>query len=198
MKLYVPEIGDELKLKSDWTFTLHAESRNQELALFNNHYIHYYKGYNWIDSEVLEPMRNPDHAPIIYPDYDKLYNEWKKNPMNLLKHSGHFKEHYDKLCKDVRNATEGYTKYWEDNAKWNEDAKSLIKDSITVTIPAGTVLKVDRIYIRKGLSEYSSITFFAKDLGEVTRTNRWSNRTVKKKSLRFWAKLEDCNNIEFE
>lgn len=37
MKLYIPEIGDEITLKSDWTFELHAENRNQDLALFNNH-----------------------------------------------------------------------------------------------------------------------------------------------------------------
>lgn len=51
-----------------------------------------------------------------------------------------------------------------------------------VTLPAGTNLKVDRIYIRKGISEYSSITFYA---------------TIGKNKIRFWAKLSDCNTIEF-
>jgi hypothetical protein len=75
-------------------------------------------------------------------------------------------------------------------------------NNLTVTIPKGTILQVDRIYIRKGASDYSSITFYAKNLGEIEMT-RYSYGTVpakkvKKKALRFWAKLSDCNTIVFE
>lgn len=52
-----------------------------------------------------------------------------------------------------------------------------------VTLSAGTILKVDRIYIRKGNKEYSSITFYG---------------TFGKNKLRFWAKLEDVNKIKFQ
>ena len=69
---------------------------------------------------------------------------------------------------------------------------------MTITLPKGTVLAVDRIYIRKGASDFSSITFFAKGLGETEVKNRWSGRTTKWKAQRFWAKLSDCNQIEFE
>jgi hypothetical protein len=31
MKLYVPELGDMLKLTEDWTFTLYNEQRNKTL-----------------------------------------------------------------------------------------------------------------------------------------------------------------------
>lgn len=56
-----------------------------------------------------------------------------------------------------------------------------------VIIPAGSILKIDRIYIRKGMDEYSSITFYLTDVpGE------------KIKKQRFWAKLKDVNNIDFE
>jgi hypothetical protein len=58
-----------------------------------------------------------------------------------------------------------------------------------VTLPSDTVLEVDRIYIRAfnksaatDENDYDSITF--KLLGG-------------KKQQRFWAKLKDCNNIEF-
>jgi hypothetical protein len=57
-----------------------------------------------------------------------------------------------------------------------------------VTLPEGTTLEVDRIYIRtfnKSASsdenDFDSITF----------------KIVGKKKQRFWAKLKDCNNIEF-
>ena len=55
-----------------------------------------------------------------------------------------------------------------------------------VTLPAGTVLTIDRIYLRKGNEEFDSITFIingAKQLGKVGAHAR----------VRFWVKLEDVN-----
>ena len=75
MKLYVPEIGDRLRLIKDWTFNLYNERRNSSLR---THF--------------------------------GLETTWSRN------------------------------------------------DYAEVTIPAGTVLKVDRIYIRKGMEGYSSIS----------------------------------------
>ncbi len=51
-----------------------------------------------------------------------------------------------------------------------------------VSFPKGTVLKVDRLYIRKGVKSYDSVSFFA-------------TLPDGKKPGRFWAKLEDVNNI---
>lgn len=48
---------------------------------------------------------------------------------------------------------------------------------IDASLPAGTRLKVDRIYIRNGQSEFNSITF------------------VIDGGLRFWVKLDDANSI---
>lgn len=50
------------------------------------------------------------------------------------------------------------------------------------TFPEGTTLVVDRIYIRAGNKEFSSVTF-------KTRFNG--------KLIRFFAKLDDVNEIEF-
>lgn len=55
-------------------------------------------------------------------------------------------------------------------------------DPGTYTIKAGTNLEVDRIYIRKGNEEFSSVTF---------------KMRVKSKVVRFFARLEDVNKIEF-
>jgi len=112
MKLYVPEIGDRLRLTKDWTFTLHYEHRNSSLL-----------------------------------------------------------EHFGKSFQYRSGTT-------------NQD--------IVVTLPKDTVLKVDRIYIRKGLEEWSSISFYAEGIGTG------SGAFGRPKSARFWAKLSDCNNIEFE
>jgi hypothetical protein len=53
-----------------------------------------------------------------------------------------------------------------------------------IMFPKGTSLKIDRIYIRKGSSDYSSITFYVGS-GNL-------------KGARFWAKLADVNRIEFD
>lgn len=52
------------------------------------------------------------------------------------------------------------------------------------SFPAGTVLSVDRIYLRKGLGEYNSLTF---------RVVSSSDKRIVKQ--RFWAKLGDVNRI---
>ena len=49
-----------------------------------------------------------------------------------------------------------------------------------MVIKKGEILEVDRIYIRKGAEDYSSVTF------------KW---IVDGKTLRFWVKLEDANNL---
>jgi len=77
---------------------------------------------------------------------------------------------------------------------WNQPEKAAV-----VTLPAGTILMVDRLYIRKGkshqlvsrpLSDFDSLTFYAYDPNVPTKAK-------KPKSIgRFWAKLADVNTIE--
>jgi hypothetical protein len=63
-----------------------------------------------------------------------------------------------------------------------------------ITIPALTALTIDRIFIRKGAADFDSVTFWLKvQKGRPTVTI--NGRTLKK-SVRFWAKLDDVNRIE--
>ncbi len=134
MKLYIPSIGDELKLTSDWTFDLYDEDRNSSLIEFLDH---------------------------------KRDNSW----------SGR-------------------------RGPW------------IATIRAGAILKVDRIYIRKGQDDFDSITFFWKDMrteARIIQEDDWDSYDkhtkkctrkmdvrVPRKPVRFWVKLPDANNIEFD
>lgn len=84
--------------------------------------------------------------------------------------------------------------------------------SVPATIPAGATLKIDRVYIRKGSKDYSSITFLwvgealPAKLEENTSWDRLTNTykpngsfsKIPRIPIRFWAKLVDVNNIEFE
>ncbi len=87
-------------------------------------------------------------------------------------------------------------------------------NTLLVTFKAGTILQVDRIYIRKGKTEWSSITFYVKyDPDDVVRekrtaaSSRWASYTrdtvdipesvpeQKRKGARFWAKLDSVNEM---
>jgi hypothetical protein len=54
--------------------------------------------------------------------------------------------------------------------------------SIERTMDMGTILTIDRIYIRKGASGFDSVSFYMK-------------APKAKKAVRFWAKLDDVNRI---
>lgn len=63
------------------------------------------------------------------------------------------------------------------------------KRNFLVTIPAGTVMGVDRIYIRRGVSDFSSVTF---------TIPKAENKKHPYAGVRFWASLSDVNQIDYE
>jgi hypothetical protein len=71
-------------------------------------------------------------------------------------------------------------KWWFGDARYGK----AIKD---VTLAAGTGLRVDRIYVRKGIADFDSLTFVVTDSPQKVL-----------KGKRFWAKLADVNKIEFD
>lgn len=136
MKIYIPRLGDSIKLAADWTFQLYDEERNSTLM------------------EVIGDTRDTG---------------WFFN-------------------------------------------KQLT--SIPCTIPAGTVLKIDRIFIRKGSPDFDSITFSWPDRKTIAcekprKVAVWRTQgspmeshiimdKIRSRTVRFWAKLDDVNTIEFE
>jgi hypothetical protein len=135
MKLYIPNLGDQLRLVSDWTFLLYNEGRNESLM------------------EFLKDNRETEYATRM--------------------------------------------------------------TGLPVTIPAGNILKVDRIYIRKGQEEFNSMTFLWKDMSIPGRTEERTGsrfdslfakaptkfkytKKIPKKPVRFWVKMDDANQIEFD
>lgn len=135
MNLYIPAIGDLIRLTSDWTFDLRSEERN---------------------STLMEKMN----------DTRKVYSKWQTYATNAA-------------------------------------------PPFMVTIPAGAVLKIDRIYIKKGSPEFNSITFMWKGESTEPRIEQirdWRSKDptatkpnkIPRKPIRFWAKLSDANNIQFE
>lgn len=144
MKLFIPELGTQLKLTEDWTFDLHAEHRNATVGQMNGYKLEYI------------PQRFPEwKGGQPYPIYVPGMHDW-----------------------------------WVKEGVENTHI-------IPVTLPVGTILKVDRIYIRKGAKDFSSISFFISGAPKVT-TQKNQYRNAVTRPVRFWAKLSDCNTIEFE
>lgn len=186
-KFYVPELGDKITLAEPFTFNLHAENRNSDLISAFGHYIAGYKLI--VNSEDLPPMRDAD-LTVNYPDSsDPKFQNWL----------GRFDcDAYNKACKEAEEAVPERAKYYEDFRNHQEESRKIGKPSIEVTLPAGTELTIDRIYIRKGSLDFSSITFRTTSLGRTDVRHRWRTGTKSKKSLRFWVKLQECNTIVFK
>lgn len=152
MKLYIPEIGDTLKLTKDWQFDFIPEYRNM----------------NFLDAVM------PGYT------YCAIHRDWD--------FVGRYKGDH------ILYKTSLYDEYENRGKNYTERIQQMVTDcpmdvidiaDFNVSLPAGTELKVDRIYIRKGNSDYSSLTFYALIPGM-------------KKKIRFFAKLKDVNNIEYE
>lgn len=88
LNLYVPSIGQKLKLISDWTFTLHAESRNEKFGeklgykyfsydFLTNNRAHTYKPV-WVPKDVYEQFENFQIDRWSY-DQEKIYELYKEN-----------------------------------------------------------------------------------------------------------------------
>jgi hypothetical protein len=68
-------------------------------------------------------------------------------------------------------------------------------NGVRFTLPKGTELKIDRIYVRKGKADYSSLTF---NVVSTTHPFLVDKKGKKKKGLRFWSTLDDVHSMEFE
>ncbi len=152
MLLYIPEIGDHIRLTEDWTFDLHNEYRNDTL---------------W------EALGCDQHPEVIS----------EKS----------IQEHYlDKIhnLQDKYSSSYGRSAWSAEDLESYNNYRELYRNELvcSVTLPKDSILAFDRIYIRKGASDFSSISFYLKD----------SNILSTKKKPRFWAKLVDCNKIQFE
>ena len=100
----------------------------------------------------------------------------------------HFERRNESLGKHFGIKAPDYTNC---NGYVHKDHWFAADQSVPVTLPKGTILKVDRIYIRKtswggDAKKFSSVSFFA-TLPDAPKKGR---------KPRFWAKLRDVNNIE--
>lgn len=170
MQLYVPEIGDMIRLTKDWSLTLYRERRNDSL---------------WREQGCWNRIIDPDQTPVKEVE-EKIKVIESRLTVQEIKNS------YGWAPNRVKVYASQEDKDNDRNFKYELSALNCRPSWAPVTLLKDTVLKVDRIYIRKGISEYSSITFYVWSKPGPVAAN------ASKKKSRFWAKLADCNNIQFE
>jgi hypothetical protein len=172
MRLWIPDIGDKIKLTADWTFTLINEGRN---------------GAIW---KALDLDRHPDAIAAAALRDAKFaaaqsHDKAHRTARTTMSWGGH------RLDFDTPENESISEALWE-------EYHSLRDLKVDVTLPKDTELTVDRVYIRKGASEFSSLTFFIghspmKELLPVKKGGRWPSGP-----RRFFARLSDVNKIEFD
>lgn len=166
MKLYIPDISEQIVLTKPFTVNVQLESRNETLIKAKFPYIH----------KNIEKLRKISQE-IPYGWEEDVYKEAGLPFENKEINSRTYYHRYENpvLQLSLQRIKERQQKAHQ-NLESFERATGLI-----VTFPRGTVLEIDRIYIRKNAAEFSSVTFKIRE---------------KNKVLRFWAKLEDVNKIE--
>jgi hypothetical protein len=65
--------------------------------------------------------------------------------------------------------------------------------SFPFTIPTGAILSVERIYIRRGQADFDSVSFSL--IRDSVKGTEFGDKLPKKGRVRFWAKLDDVNEI---
>lgn len=157
-QLYIPDLGDKIVLTEDWTFPIYSESRND----------------NFIESVMETPYMSRE---LVTEEVNKIM----KYTSDVERFEYIFRELIGVYFeKNVKVYNRKKFKYYSYEADISGEYLDMIRPNIT--IPSGTVLYVDRIYIRKGSEDFSSITF---------RVEKFPD----KKNHRFWVKLHDSRSI---
>lgn len=172
MKLCIPSIGDKILLTKNWTFSLYTEYRNETL-------------FKALGIESI-PLKKPEDFITTFRDIhpDKIYlglkEEWTDDEILQI-----LSQEWDRI--NLANSTNGTynVRVIDLMNKWHRGSFST-----PVTLPKGTVLTVDRLYIRKGATNFDSLSFY---IGNAPKGVGFK----KQGKIRFWAKLPDVNKINF-
>lgn len=179
MKLFIPPLGSKLKLLEDWHFTLLHEHRNSTLAARI--------GIDRIEYDTVHtglPGTMTWSAKVGPGD---LILEKAKTP--AFNQTG--------IDLDAKFVVVGIEEQFGHYKATGNDTIRKDKVAFEMKLPAGTVLVMDRIYIRKGKDDFDSITFLVES-SPMPGLKGTGKRGFLSGKVRFWVRLEEANNIECE
>lgn len=225
MKMFIPEIGTDIILRKPWTFELIAENRNLEMfkRLFDHDgYIDFCDKYKLIvscDDEycdhrcfdsikyyIFDILDSEDFIPNLKSDIKRIID---RNPI-LLKNVKNINISIRDKFSNNPSSQHLIQNEYQLKETFDVDGIAVVVDiqlkykNLFITIPEHTELKVDRIYIRKGNKDFSSVTFISQNsLNVLFKPKKKLTKQEKQRypnfgSLRFFAKLSDVNKIEFD
>lgn len=221
-RLYIPPLGTKLRLTAPWSFVLHREGRCRDvfaLAGWDRENTHArdggrairsaHRGSKYLGSvPPITPIgpdgrRQPSIAqykldpPLAVDRFD--FGEAIEDP-RVEYHPGtvvneQMSWSHD-VVRDLPCHIEGFEVVLDaplppDTARVTATARVRGAASATVTLPAGRVLGVDRYYIRHGAADFDSVTWRL----QAEPAKRGQPKSV---SGRFWTKLRDANQMEYE
>lgn len=143
-------------------------------------------------------MSSNQNVPPFKPEDEvRLYVPFPGDEI-LLTRDWTFKLHNEKRNVSLFAFMKGSNRLKETKDRWGYTIRHPVYDSRMVTLKAGCLLEVDRIYIRKGQEGWDSITFQLLEIPESMKEDVTDVRHGKKLIARFWTKILDANNIYFE
>lgn len=160
-QLFIPTIGDNLELAADWNFRLFAERRNRTLVKKLDNGIH-----------------DKDYA-YSFPEKSRLIYFWVTNELET-----DLNNLWDRVYAPDTDSDINRKEYHSIKQEMMKERDDEWFEHIMVNLIETTIIKVDRIYIRKGNSGYDSMSFYVQN-GPC-------------KGARFWAKLEDVNQMKIK
>jgi hypothetical protein len=201
VQLFIPTVGTRLVLAEPWIFDLHSEYRNEtmfKILGFTNYNLN-------AEESTFERVQLSDRdIADIHIRNNRDYWRWANDSSGEFAPSTVKKPHrkrYWGLVSELPNPSVatalqaspksiGTDDYFRDD-EWHCREKGVAN----ITLPANSILRIDRIYIRRGKDEYDSITFTVDDCPIPELKPKKMKGGLRKGTLRFWAKLDDVNTI---
>lgn len=176
MTLALVDIGDTLRLTADWTFQLHQEGRNHEFALGLD-LLSVGTAWDTLMHRIGIVTGKNYYQTRPFPESERYYFE-----------------------RDLATRIHGSRRAalaMEELSEFDRGTVELLNAfTLHATIPAGAELTVDRVYIRKGAKDFSSLSFLVTDPAPFGQRLAPVAKRGFKKAHRFWAKLADCRRME--
>lgn len=169
-KLHIPTIGARMRLAEPWRFTLHDEYRNHGFVDM--------LGLLDPDTPMGDLLR--EARAMMARSRGDLTDVTRPSDLRYYLNNDIAARRVDPVRgKELLDAF--------DAARWD------------VTLPEGTVLILDRLYIRKGTGDFDSLTFMVESIPDgVFRHPPTKKNEAFGRKPRFWASLTDCNRMDVE
>lgn len=179
-RLTIPEIGDRVITSEPWSFSLYKESRNTIYFTLR-------------DVGVITEFQ-PDDLYAVMRKFQFDPDLVDRTVWFLFADAPTFK----RLIAEFNQKIEQQTAADDDDDDDIDELRQMLllieqyQYGTDFTLDAGTMLSIDRVYIRRGLSDFSSLTF---NIIDTTTKHLADKKKFAGGRRRFWAKLEDVNRM---